>query len=250
MHMADFGVACNSLFILFFLCLVRKAAGLSFFFAWKNDKTHEDILQTADRIRSVNARSEFSCTTECLATSGCVAFFYNKYSGFCQLQSSVHVDSLSSTASPGSKFYVNICMKHAYKYDANLRKYYLLHDNPIPVKKNAEKLCNSLGGSLITLSDENEFRNARKILDISVVDKANKAFWVGAEKNNVTGKFTWKNGLDVKQNFWVSLSGVTSTGDCVLMMPFLASKLDTFDCVHSNLLRKIYPFCECVINCN
>ena len=215
-------------------------------FLWESVPIFANTSRTVDRIRSVSARSEFMCSTECLDTTGCVAFLYNRQTKGCHLHSNVYLNTSKVSTSPGSTFYGNLCMvKHSYKYNANLRKYFLPFVYPIPVKSNAEKACKNVGGTLINLSQEYEFNAMRTILNATVANKRNTAFWVGAHRNSNTGHYNWNNGQGVKQSFWVSLQGLTE--NCVLMMPYLDSKLDAFTCNHS-ASRKIYPLCECVIN--
>ena len=216
-------------------------------YLWESIPIFANTTWPVDRIRSLATRSEFMCSTVCLATTGCVAFFYNGQTESCHLHSSVYANKSSALSSPGSKFFTNVCMKkRAYKYNASLRKYYLPFVYPVPVKSSAEKACKNVGGTLINLSKEYEFSAMRNIINATVTDKQNTAFWVGAHRNSKTGHYEWNNGLEVKHNFWVSWQ-VGQIEGCVLMMPYFDSKLGPFACNHSVSL-KIYPLCECDIN--
>ena len=210
-------------------------------YKWESIPKFANISLIADRIKSVATRSEFMCSRECLETTDCVAFVFSKQTKLCHLHSHLNLN----TSAVISSLYGNVCMrKHAYKYNANLKKYYFPFLYPIPVKSKAEIACKNIGGTLIILSEEYEFNAMRKILNDTVVDKQNTAFWVGAHRNSKTGHYIWDNGQDVKQSFWVSSQGLTE--NCVLMMPYMDSKLDAFTCGHS-MSRKIYPLCECNI---
>ena len=240
---------------LFLVCLsvLQNLTASNAMFEWKSNPAYENVTSDADRIRTVNGASTLQCSLQCLDTTDCVAFFHSRRSQVCHLQSSATLHPINLTSSADTQFYPNVCMKHDFKYHADLRKYYAILWQPL-TKSDAELQCKHHGGRLIRLDRKSELSAMKNILQaISTISLSNEAFWVGAEVhvNKTSSHFEWNNGIKVDSSFWVkgqpqyNAAGNVLTG-CVLIMPYLGYNLDDYECIPSSGLR-IFPICECAL---
>lgn len=238
--------------ISFYLFCIRSSESTTNIFEFQRNHTYENVTSTAKRIRTVFALSKLECLRACLATTGCAGFFYSKELPVCHIHSTVSFDLAHMVTSSDTSFYANVCAKFKYSYDARLRKYYMRYTSPKQTKTGAEDACNTVGGRLISLSEENEFFAMKSILgNITQINVSNEAFWVGAERNSTTAHFEWYDGSIVKKEFWEQGQPEYNAmshdlTECVLLMPIFGFKLDDFQCNTSSSL-KVYPLCECFI---
>ena len=242
---------CFTFKLLFCWSLINAVISSASVFKWKSDPNHEDVTSSVDRIRMIADISKLQCSRECLGTTGCVAFFYNRHLQTCHLQSSIKLDPAYTHLSNGTKFYVNVCMKYNYKYNADLRKYFHCHTKGLSTQSGAALTCNNIGGRLISLDDEREFHAMQQILKhLPNNPTSQEAFWVGAQVNRITGKFEWENGVKVKHGFWAkdqpAYDGNKTVTECVLMVPIFDYKLDDFNCSLSASFI-VFPICECAL---
>ena len=238
----------HALFIIMSLFMIGMFDARTTIFEWTRDHVNENYISTSARVRTVSASSKVTCSRECLDTTGCAGFFYNRQSSLCHIHSSVSFNG-TMKSSPQTSLYLNVCMKFKYVYDAQLRKYYMCHVTPTHTQAGAEIACESNGGRLLSLSDETEFQAMRQILrNSSQINKSTEAYWVGAKVNITSGKFHWNDGVAIERGFWApsqpQFGKQSNTSKCVLMMPIYDFKLDDYECSASSSL-KIYPLCEC-----
>ena len=232
-----------------FMCSLNMHLATNF--KWRRVKSHDDSISNEDTLFSVDSVSMLQCSRNCLDVTGCVAFYYNRVTRLCQLQSNSSPDPVKRKHSTGTKFYVNTCMQYHYSYNAELRKYYQRHTSGISTHANATDTCIQNGGRLITLSRKTEFKAMQSILKSKPVAHISKeGFWVGAKVNTLTKKFEWDDGVKVKKGFWApqqpDYDGVNTFTECVLMIPIFSYKLDDFNCtLSSNFV--VFPICECAL---